>query len=141
MPATKEGSDRFKTYLSDMPNTAAFYGCPLVIPRDQIAEVNSHDHVLLQCIDIVMGAIQFRLNNHHLEKPADQRTRGKRTIAKEKLYKTILEEICTIHPHFNIGVSTGSRNYKNPHWESPYEHWLFTPSHLQNNDSSTPHRP
>jgi hypothetical protein len=27
--------------------------------------------------------------------------------------------------YFNVGVSTGDRGYSNPHWESPYEHWLF----------------
>ncbi len=134
MPAKKDSSARFKTFLCDMQNTSDLKGCGLRISRDQIAEVDSHDHVLLQCVDIVMGAIQFRLNNHHLEKPEGQHARGKRTIAKEKLYKTILEEINSIHPNFNIGVSTGSRNYNNPHWESPYEHWLFTPTQLPNSD-------
>ena len=133
MPATSERSNRFKSYLSNMPNTADLKDCAVIIPRDQIAEVRSHDHVLLQCVDIVMGAMQFRLNNHHLEKPANSRTRGKRTIAKHKLYKTILTEICSIHHAFNIGISTGSRGYQNPHWESPYEHWLFEPSTLLKN--------
>ena len=83
---------------------------------------------------VVMGAIQFRLNNHHTEIPDGKHRRGKRTIAKEKLYKTILSEICTIHPNFNIGTSTGSRGYQNPHWESPYEHWLFEPSAFKHNE-------
>ena len=136
MPATKERCDRFKTFLCKMPQTSDFQDCALRIPRDQIAEVHSHDHVLLQCVDIVMGAMQFRLNNHHLEKPEGKRVRGKRTIAKEKLYKTIWEEINTIHPRFNIGVSTGNRGYVNPHWESPYEHWLFKPALLSDDETS-----
>lgn len=131
MPATKDGCNRFKSFLSNMPQTADLKDCGLIIPRDQIAEVHSHDHVLLQCVDIVMGAMQFRLNNHHLEKPEGKYTRGKRTIAKEKLYKTIHQEITAIHPNFNIGISTGARHYNNPHWESPYEHWLFEPSELK----------
>lgn len=128
MPTKKERSDRFKNFLCNMPQTADFTNCAFRVSRDQIAEVRSHDHVLLQCVDIVMGSIQFRLNNHHLEKPEGKRFRGKKTVAKEKLYKTILEEINKIHPHFNIGISTGNRNYVNPHWESPYEHWLFEPA-------------
>lgn len=132
MPAKKDSCDRFKSFLCNMPQTADLQDCAPRIPRDQIAEVRSHDHVLLQCVDIVMGAMQFRLNNHHLEKPVGQRRRGKKTIAKEKLYKTIFQEIAAIHPRFNIGVSTGSRNYDNPHWESPYEHWLFEPTQMKN---------
>ena len=42
-------------------------------------------------------------------KAAGQAGPGKRTIAKEKLYKYILSEIRTIHPGFNIGVKTGAR--------------------------------
>ena len=75
------------------------------IRNGDVAEVCSHDHVLLQCTDIVLGAMYFRLNNLHLEKPAGSRTRGKRTIAKEKLYKHINSQISSILPHFNIGVN------------------------------------
>ena len=125
MPAKKEDKHLFKQYLKDMPKTLDYKNGSVIIPADQIAEINSHDHVLLQCVDIVMGAMQFRLNDLHLEKPVGEKRRGKRTIAKEKLYKHIYQQICLIHPYFNIGISTGSRDYKNPHWESPYEHWLF----------------
>ena len=31
------------------------------------------------------------------------------------------------------GFLTGDRGYTNPHWESPYEHWVFVPSILLNN--------
>ena len=71
-----------------------------------IGEVRSHDHVLLQCVDVILGAMFFRLNRLHLQIPAGASRRGKRTIAKEKLYKYILSEIRTIHPGFNIGVKS-----------------------------------
>lgn len=119
LPAKREECQRFKEYLREMPNTSAFQDCAVRISPEQIAEILSQEHVLLQCIDIVMGAMQFRLNNHHLDKPEGQKRRGKKTIAKEKLYNVINREICTIHPKFNIGVSTGDRGYTNPHWESP----------------------
>ena len=134
MPATRERSERFKTFLCNMSQTSDLKDCAVKIPREQIAEVRSHDHVLLQCVDIVMGAMQFRLNNHHIDKPEGMHQRGKRTIAKEKLYKTISTEIRSIHPNFNIGVSTGARGLQNPHWESPYEHWLFEPATLKSGD-------
>lgn len=81
----------------------------------------------LKLIEILID-MNFKLNGFNKIKPEGSRTRGKRTIAKEKLYKHIHGKICEIHPTFNIGVSTGSRGYENPHWNSPYEHWLFVPS-------------
>ena len=138
MPATRDQCERFKTFLCNMPQTSDLKDCALCITRDQIAEVKSHEHVLLQCVDIVLGAMQFRLNNHHMDKPNGKFRRGKRTIAKEKLYKTILREINAIHPNFNIGVSTGARGYENPHWESPYEHWLFEPLTSSKVDETAP---
>lgn len=133
MPAKKDDTKLFKKYLKEMPNTIDFRNSSLVIQEDQIAEIDSHDHVLLQCVDIVMGAMQFRLNDLHLEKIPDEIKRGKRTIAKEKLYKHIYNRISQIPSYFNIGISTGSRDYSNPHWESPYEHWLFVPEKKSDN--------
>lgn len=128
LPTKSSSCDEFKAFLHKMPETHDFEGCALRIRKDQIAEVHSHEHVLLQCADIVMGAMQFKLNGRNLEKPEGKLRRGKRTIAKEKLYKAILAEIQSIEPGFNIGISTGARGLQNPHWESPYEHWLFQSS-------------
>lgn len=95
---------------------------------DQIAEVQSHDHVLMQCLDVVLGAMAFRLNDKHREKPRGQRRRGKRTIAKERLYRHIRERICRIYPNFNIGASTGKQGFWENVWRHPYRHWKFVPS-------------
>ncbi|MBR1560248.1 MAG: DUF3800 domain-containing protein [Clostridia bacterium] len=129
LPDTREKRERFKDYLLNLPNTRDYAGSRVHIRREDIAEVCSHDHVILQCTDIILGAMQFRMNDLHLVKPDGARTRGKRTIAKEKLYKYINQEIQTMLPAFNIKMSTGFRGFENPHWESPYEHWLFESSH------------
>lgn len=117
--------DEFKKFVHEMPLSQDFFKKDITIRERDIIEVDSKDHVLLQCTDIVLGAMYFRLNKLNKVKPLGQLRRGKRTIAKELLYKHILGRICEIHPVFNIGTSTGSRDYANPHWESPYEHWLF----------------
>lgn len=117
--------DEFKRFLCSMPNTEDFKGVDLTIRERDIIEVDSHKHVLLQCTDIVLGAMNFKLNGFDKQKPEGATKRGKKTIAKEKLYTHIRQRICDIHPNFNIGVSTSSRGFENPHWESPYEHWLF----------------
>lgn len=129
LPDTKEKCERFKEYVRNLPNIRDFQEVNgrLHIRKEDVTDVCSHDHVLLQCTDIVLGAMHFRLNELHLEKPEGSRTRGKRTIAKEKLYKHINERIRDIIPNFNIGISTGSRDYKRPSWELPYKHWKFVP--------------
>lgn len=133
LPAKREACDEFKTFLASLPNLSALKDSALRISKDQIAEVRSHEHVLLQCVDIIIGAMQFRLNGHHRDKPNGQRYRGKRTIAKEKLYKVILKEIRNIYPGFNIGISTGIKESRQEHWSSPYRHWLFVPYMKQKN--------
>ena len=127
LPDHSPSADAFKDYLCRLPKVLSWANTGLKVRKRDVGEVCSHDHVVLQCVDIILGAMYFRLNNLHKVKEPGQRIRGKRTRAKEKLYEHILEEIQTIHSGFNIGVSTGSRGYENPHWESPYEHWEFKP--------------
>lgn len=125
LPDHSAAADKFKHYLCALPQTTDMQETGMQIRKRDIGEVRSHDHVVLQCTDIVLGAMFFRLNRLHEVKPEGARRRGNRTIAKEKLYKTIQQEIATIHPNFNIGVSTGAHGREYPHWNSPYEHWLF----------------
>ena len=71
--------------------------------------------------------MSFRLNDKHKEIPKGARRRGKRTVAKEKLYKTILAEIRNIGPGFNIGVSARIETLSDK-WRLPYMRWSFVPS-------------
>ena len=103
-PDTAEKSEQFKGFLLGLTKTKKWE--TIDVKRDDITEVHSHDHVLLQCLDIVLGSMSFRLNDKHKEIPKGARKRGKRTVAKEKLYKSILSEIRRIRPGFNIGPST-----------------------------------
>jgi hypothetical protein len=93
-----------------------------------VREIESDHSVFMQAIDVVLGAMQFRLNDKHKEKPAGSRRRGKRTVAKERLYKHILTRIRRIRPSFNIGISTGTDKGLQDRWNHPYRHWLFRPT-------------
>src|SRR5690606_1890603 len=96
-------------------------------PQD-IADVDSKEHPVLQCLDIVLGAMTFRLNDKHKEKTARNGTRrGSRTKAKHRVYLHILRRIQEIYPNFNIGRSTGQPR-PDSRWEHPYRHWLFMPT-------------
>jgi len=64
-------------YLAGLEHGPAFRRAKVLIPRDQIAEVRSHDHVVMQFLDVVLGAMQFRLNDRHKRKPEGAAHRGK----------------------------------------------------------------
>lgn len=125
LPDTLEKRLAFSGFLGGLNRWAGFRQAGIELAPDAIAEVDSKQHPLLQCIDVVLGAMQFRLNDKHKEKPPGSRTRGKRTIAKERVYKHILARIRRIYPGFNIGVSTGMRSDHANRWRDPYRHWLF----------------
>ena len=128
LPDTKEKCSKFKGYIRALERSKGFMRSNLKIKEDHISEVHSHEHVILQCLDVVLGSMQFRLNDKHKEKPDGQRKRGKRTVAKEKVYKHINKRIRGIYPGFNIGASTSSHGDTRNYWQHPYRHWIFIPS-------------
>ena len=107
LPDTKKKNKVFKGYIYALNDFFCINN--VHIYNEDIAEVDSRNHVILQCMDIILGSMNFKLNNMDKEKMPGSNRRGKRTIAKEKLYKNILRNIKTIYPNFNIGVSTSSR--------------------------------
>lgn len=136
LPDTREKVANFKVYIAGLNRFRQFEDANIKIPLDQIAEVNSHDHPVLQCLDVVLGSMQFRLNDKHKENPEGSRVRGKRTIAKEKLYVYINQRIRKIYPNFNIGISTARSDVRNT-WLHPYRHWLFKPKEHEIDSSKT----
>jgi len=125
LPHTRERSAQFKGFLMGLQRTSALRGRVIVDP-EQITEIDSHEHVILQCVDVVLGAVHFRLNDKHKVKSPGKRIRGKRTIAKHKLYKHINARIRAIYPYFNVGITTGGGRGVD-RWKHPYRHWLFVP--------------
>ena len=128
IPDKKEKSDRFKDFLANLPNTNDMVGTNISIPRHQIVDIDSRKHTLLQGLDIILGSMVGKLNEKFSEKPLEQRRRGKRTIAKEKLYKCINREIRSIYPNFNVGATTGQPNGLTDRWNHSYRHWKFVPA-------------
>jgi hypothetical protein len=131
----KENLEQFKDYMSSLSRFPIFRRNNVRIERQNITEVRSHDHVVLQGLDIILGAMQFRLNLMHKAKPEGSRKRGKRTIAKESVYKHIHSRICRMYPRFNIGVSTAQKDGPQTKWLHPYRHWRFIPSEYDVDDA------
>ncbi len=123
LPDTKKKNKEFKGYIYALNDFFCIHN--VHIYNEDIAEIDSKNHVILQCMDIILGAMNFKLNNMDKEKASGSRLRGKRTIAKEKLYKNILRNIKIIYPNFNIGVSTSSRGDFTNYWKDSYRHWCF----------------
>lgn len=127
---TREQVAKFKGFVRGLPDTKTIRAAGgLILEDSAIAEVRSHDHIVMQALDVVLGSITFRLNNKHLAKLPGEAGRGKRTIAKEQLYKFILSEIkrVTGKRSFNIGITTGLSQFPSGRWNDPYLHWCFTP--------------
>lgn len=77
MPDTKENITQFRNYLVNMTKSADYRGSGINVEDQNIAEVNSHEHDVLQCLDIILGSINFRLNDKHKEIPAGSIAGGK----------------------------------------------------------------
>ena len=127
-PDTKEKVRDFKGYIYNLQYGEDFLKAKLKIRYEDIVEATSHDYVILQGVDIVTGAMYFRLNKLHKVIEEGKTRRGKRTVTKEKLYEHINKRICEIYPRFNIGVSTGMKGDPANKWNHPYRHWSFIPN-------------
>ncbi len=126
-PDTQASLENFKDFLSSLSVYPVFHRARIKIQRDQISEIRSHEHGILQGVDVVLGAMQFRLNEFHKRKPEGARLRGSRTRAKERVYKHINARIRRMYPNFNIGTSTGHAGGPSDRWRHPYRHWCFIP--------------
>ena len=136
---TREQISRFRGYLAGLADTKTIRAAGgIILEECAITEVRSHDHIVMQALDTVLGAMTFRLNNKHLERAPGQIGPGKRTVAKERLYRHILAEIkrATGKAGFNIGISTGA-THPDGRWSDPYLHWLFVPAKHRFDDTLT----
>lgn len=135
IPDTREQNEDFKAHIIGLQSTTGFKTARIKIRQDDIVEINSKEHSIQQCMDIVLGAMAFRLNNKHKEKVPGTNRRGSKTIAKEALYKYILSKIRELeHPKFNIGITTGCLSAESK-WTDSYRHWSFVPSEFKEDKS------
>ncbi len=123
-PQTGVKFGRFADYIASLSQYPAFSQGGVSFPRSEVAKVISHEHNILQAVDIILGAMQSRLNEAHTTVEKGQRRRSKRARAKELVYKRIKDRIWKLRPHFNVGISTGMDN-RSDRWLHPYRHWCM----------------
>lgn len=126
-PDSKAKANLFREHIHALQSLEQLSRAGIRIRKRDIVEIDSRRHVLLQGLDVVLGSMAFRLNDMHKVKPPGSKVRGKRTIAKEQLYKHMQRRIAALHPNFNIGISTGRRGDWSNLWHDPYRHWNFKP--------------
>lgn len=127
IPASGSQIAQFRHYLVNLNNDRNFKRNGIRFHESRIVEVKSDKEIPLQFLDLILGAICFRLNDKHLVKDPLTGKRGVRTKLKEKLYKHINKKIRELRPNFNIGTSTGINSFDDK-WQLPYSHWSFVPS-------------
>lgn len=121
LPESLQKNNILKSYLSNGLLKLSFSEATnnkVLLYKSRIEEVNSENHVILQCIDVVLGVIDFYLNTTIEER------QSKRGQAKMKLMEIILKNINYICPNFSFAKSTGYfKTYKS--WLAPYKHLVF----------------
>jgi hypothetical protein len=133
LPDTKDKCNKFKEFIVRLNHHKPFRDANVTIKRENISEIDSKKHELSQALDLILGSMYFRLNDHHKKKQPGRFRRGKRTVAKEKLYRHINRRIQRIYRNFNIGISTGKPNGPSDIWDHAYRHWEFIPSQRRRN--------
>jgi len=83
IPDTSERVEQFRDYLAALSKNKQFRSNGIKIHKQDIAEVDSKNHIILQALDIILGSMSFRLNDKH-QNSGNNRIRPKKTRAKEK---------------------------------------------------------
>lgn len=129
LPGTPQQKRVFMQYLYAL-NVSSNEFFPLMggrfyIPEGGVGEINSRDSDLLQCLDVILGAMQFRLNQGHRETNPTTGVRAGKTSAKDILSAYIVGLVQEIVPDFRPEDST----WASPglRWKHPYRHWSFKP--------------
>lgn len=120
LPETKSQCRKFKQCLvqkiatNNKPNTNKVF-----IKQRDIEEVDSSKHVVLQCVDIIVGLVDFILNTEPKEIE-----KSKRAKARYFVWKYILEQIFELEENFIINETTNPvYSYKG--WIKKYCHFVY----------------
>ena len=136
IPLRQSDRDEFISHIRGLAKDPVLKKMGLQIADDGIVEVDSKQHLPLQFMDVILGAICFKLNEKYRLKSEGENKVGKRTLLKLKLYKHINARIREIYPNFNIGVTTPIREVSDS-WTQVYRHWSFIPKYHTRDASRT----
>ncbi len=136
IPLNQQDKQNFLKHIYGLNNDSLFQEKGIHFVEKGISEVDSKHHLPLQFMDVILGAICFKLNEKDKMKSDGDERPGKRTLLKYKLYKHINLKIREIYPDFNIGISTPFKE-ESDRWFQIYRHWSFKPRHHTRNLTRT----
>lgn len=120
LPETKEQCENFKNCIvskvkvNDRADANKVY-----IDKQQIEEVDSKKHIILQCIDVIVGVF-----DHFLNTPPSELMSTKRAKARSLIFKFVLLQISTLHKNFIINKTT-QPIYSHKGWNDKYKHFVY----------------
>lgn len=125
LPEKPERREKFKNYLvknlTHIPTTDKQND--VIIDRQRIEEVDSKKHIILQCADVIVGLIDFCLNDAH----NSQIVKSKRWFAKNRVLSVLLSYLNEIHENFQICATTRPLRGFNA-WNDKYKHFVYEKS-------------
>lgn len=129
LPETKKQCQDFKNCIIAKAKTNKQLNTnKVIIDKQQIEEVDSKKHVILQCVDVIVGTVDYYLNT-----PQNELTATKRGNARYEVWKFIYSQIEKIHDNFVI-TKTTSPIYSHKGWKDVYKHFVYkqkkSPQHI-----------
>jgi hypothetical protein len=94
-----------------------------------VAAVDSTKHIILQCVDVIIGAVGYKLNKQYKAKRGGKRSRS--SVAKIELWERILDRLGAIDMgergtrSFAVGVNTGTGPEALNRWQHKFRQWDF----------------
>lgn len=122
LPETKEQCKKFKKHLIMRINTNKRINIKankVYIKEEDIEEVDSKKHVILQCVDVVVGCVDFFLNSNE-----EGVRNSKRALAKNKVWQRIHQFILETNPNFVVDKTT-LPIYSPKGWADKYKHFVY----------------
>lgn len=121
LPETKEQIELFKTLLEKKINydNSSKHKNRVQVNHDRIEEVDSRKHVVLQCVDVITGLIDFYINT-----PLSEIKNSKRATAKNKVFLEIKKQIEEIHENFEF-LDTTWPIWSTKGWKDCYKHFVY----------------
>lgn len=120
LPETKQQCKKFKQCLIQKINhNKKSHTNKAYVSSDSIEEVDSRKHTILQCIDVIVGLIDFALNTSHHEIKS-----SKRAKARYCVWSKIMQCILEINPNFEL-TKTTTPVFSNKAWLRKYAHFVY----------------
>lgn len=123
LPETKEQCSTFKKclYTKINKNISKNKLCNKAkIKKDAIEEVDSKKHIILQCVDVIVGVTDFFLNT-----TPEEINQSKRAFAKNQVWQYVKSQIYLMNPNF-ILTETTKPVYSHKGWIDNYRHFVYS---------------